>query len=79
MNGDFNRARLALARAAQAGGDKVTARKLAERGLREIKATRESAQVNKAMIEAVQMYGEGLQPPAEDELAEQERAFRSLL
>jgi len=79
VNGDFNRARLALARDAFQRGDKARARTLAERGLREAEATRASNRTNKLMIEAVQMYSEGLHPPAEDELSEQERAFRALL
>lgn len=79
VNGDFNRARLALARQAQRSGDSATARKLAELGLRQIKEARTSARVNKLMIEAVQMYGEGLQSPSEAELSELESAFKSLL
>lgn len=79
VNGDFNRARLALAREAQSQNDKATAKKLAERGLREIEAARASARQNKVMIQAVQMYGEGLQPPDEAELSEQERALKSIL
>ncbi len=79
VNGDFNRARLALARDALQRGDKTTARKLAQRGLDEIGATRASNRLNQAMNQAVQMYGEGLQSPGEGELSEQERAFKGLL
>lgn len=79
VNGDFNRARLALAREAASSGDLARARGLAQRGLREVKATRESARVNKAMIEEVKLLGEGLEPPGEDELSEQERVFSSIL
>jgi tetratricopeptide (TPR) repeat protein len=78
VNGDFNRARLALARAAVASGDTKQARELAKRGLEEVQAARESAKANAAMIEAVTMYGDALAPPSPDELREQERTFKSI-